>query len=70
MASELDKLQKLSLVSKICNELDSHLGLADKVGGAPVDVDGRCEGVYMMLLTALVAEGNSSPGRAVACGLL
>lgn len=36
MSSELDKLQKLSLVSKICNELDSHLGLADKVGGAPV----------------------------------
>ncbi|EWM21258.1 atp-dependent rna helicase dhx8, partial [Nannochloropsis gaditana] len=26
----LDKLQELSLVSKICTELDSHLGLADK----------------------------------------
>lgn len=27
---ELRKLEHLSLVSKICTELDNHLGLADK----------------------------------------
>jgi hypothetical protein len=36
MAADLDKLQKLSLVSKICTELDSHLGLADKVSFTPL----------------------------------
>ncbi len=28
--SALDKLHELSLISKVCTELDSHLGLADK----------------------------------------
>ena len=27
---ELDKLEHLSLVSKVCTELDNHLGLNDK----------------------------------------
>lgn len=30
MGSTLDELQRLSLVSKICTELDNHLGLSDR----------------------------------------
>lgn len=32
---ELEKLEHLSLVSKICTELDNHLGLNDKDLGKP-----------------------------------
>lgn len=28
--SELDELQKLALISKVCTELDNHLGLSDR----------------------------------------
>lgn len=30
MSSELEELQKLGLISKICSELDNHLGFSDK----------------------------------------
>ncbi len=30
MSSELDELQRLGLISKICSELDNHLGFSDK----------------------------------------
>ncbi|KAL4676513.1 hypothetical protein H8959_010658 [Pygathrix nigripes] len=37
-AEELTKLEYLSLVSKVCTELDNHLGINDK------DLDTRAQG--------------------------
>lgn len=30
MSSSVDELQRLSLISKVCTELDNHLGLSDR----------------------------------------
>lgn len=35
---ELAQLEYLSLVSKICGELENHFGINDKVLGTPCDV--------------------------------
>jgi hypothetical protein len=37
-AEELAKLEYLSLVSKVCTELDNHLGINDKDLGEPESV--------------------------------
>ena len=34
-AGELERLEYLSLVSKVCNELENHIGMSDKVLGTP-----------------------------------
>ena len=31
--TELEKLEYLSLVAKVCNELENHMGVSDKVLG-------------------------------------
>ena len=33
---ELEKLESLSLVSKVCTELENHLGMNDKTLGIPL----------------------------------
>ena len=41
--SELEKLEYLSLVSKICTELDNHLGLNDKdLGWSDIEFLNKC----------------------------
>ena len=66
-ASELARLEHLSLVSKICTELDNHYSLNDKVhsfdasGSGSIDLEILMK-IYVILLSILYSSvGGSEP---------